>query len=129
MKLYYEDLIGRPFKYGGRPPSLELDCYGLVVEVSDRLGIVLPQRQFSEHSNVNGALMSMQMDEWQKAPKEVGSVLLFRVMGVAQHVGIIVSPFEFIHTWEGSGGVVTERIDDWERRTVGCYTYRGHYRD
>lgn len=124
MALEYQDLIGRPFELGGRPPSKGLDCYGLVCEVSSRLGEELPLRQFSENPNVVGALMSMQMDEWEEAPREVGSVLLFRIMGVAQHVGIIVSPFHFLHTWEGSGGVVAERIDDWERRIVGCYRYR-----
>lgn len=121
--LNYRDLIGRPFQYGGRPPMHALDCYGLVIEVSQRLGKSLPERQFSEQGNVIGALMSMQMNEWVESPREIGAVLLFRVMGIPQHVGIIVSPFEFLHTWEGTGGVVTERIDDWERRIVGCYRY------
>jgi cell wall-associated NlpC family hydrolase len=124
MSLQYEDLIGRPFEYGARPPSKSLDCYGLVVEVSQRLGKALPVRQFSEQGNVIGALMSMQMDEWEQSPREIGAVLLFRVMGIAQHVGIIVSPFEFIHTWEGTGGVVVERIDNWEQRIVGSYRYK-----
>ena len=123
MALQYEDLIGRPFEYGGRPPQQALDCYGLIIEVSQRLGVELPTRQFAEQGNVIGTLMSMQMDEWVESPREVGAVLLFRIMGIPQHVGIIVSPFEFIHTWESTGGVVTERIDDWEQRIVGCYRY------
>lgn len=121
----YADLIGRPFKYGGRPPGRELDCYGLVMEYSCRLGVQLPSRQFSEQTNVIATLMSMQMSEWKPCEIAQGAVLLFRVMRVPQHVGVAVSPFEFIHTWEGSGGVVKERLDDWQHRLVGAYRYEG----
>ncbi len=120
----FEDLIGRPFEYGGRPPSKALDCYGLVVEVSKRMGVELPSRQFSEHPNVIGTLMAMQMDAWEPCERAPGAVLLFRIMGVCQHVGIVISDYRFLHTWEASGGVLSEDIENWERRIAGCYRYK-----
>ena len=42
MKLKYEDLLGKKFKYNGRGPD-EYDCYGLVKEIYNRLGIELPE--------------------------------------------------------------------------------------
>lgn len=103
----------------------QLDCYGLVMEMYKRQGVSLPERQFSEQHDVVGALMSMQMDVWEKCPRQAGCVLLFRIMGAACHIGFMVNPFEFIHTWESTGGVVIEKIDVWEQRIVGAYRYKG----
>lgn len=122
----YEDLIGRPFAYGGRPGSSHsLDCYGLVVECAHRMGVALPERQFSENRNIIALLMSAQMSQWQRIENRPGAIVLFKVKGVLQHVGVAIDEFRFIHTWEKSGGVCVERLEDWEKRIEGYYEYAG----
>lgn len=124
----YLDLIGRPFKYGGRPddgPNAPLDCYGLVIEVGRRQGVNYPPRSFSKEHRVNAALMASQMNVWKKCEPEPGAVVLFKIRGVACHVGVVVDHDKFIHTWEASGGVVVERLSEWQRRIVGFYRYVG----
>lgn len=123
----YADLIGFPFRYGGR--KLEdgfLDCYGLVVVMSERAGRKLPERSVSEDHRLVHALMMSQMNVWERAsgPAE-GRVVLFKINRVACHVGYLINEFEFIHTWEDSGGVVVERLSNWERKIEGFYEYVG----
>lgn len=122
------DLIGTPFKYGGRSPDKDgaLDCYGVVVEMGRRRGLNFPERQFSEDLAVNHALMACQMDEWKRIEgPEPGSVVLIRILGKASHVGFVLDGFSFIHAWEGSNGVVVEPLEDWEKRIEGFYQYVG----
>lgn len=122
----YIDLIGTPFKYGGR--SLKdggLDCYGVVVEMSRRNGQMMPERQFSESLDMNHALMACQMDEWVECDRGPGAVILIRICKVPCHVGFALDDYQFIHAWEGSGGVVVERIDEWQKRIEGFYRYVG----
>jgi cell wall-associated NlpC family hydrolase len=123
----WEDLIGTPFKYGARPNdgSNALDCYGLIQEFAIRRGDRYPVRQFSEQSNVIHKLMEIQMDEWVDCEPEEGAVVLFKVNGVACHVGVMIDKFRFLHTWAGSGGVCVERLSLWSRKVVGYYKYIG----
>lgn len=122
----YLSILGKPFKYGGR--RLEdggLDCYGVVVEMGRRTGQVFPERQFSENLDVNHALMACQMDEWEPCDKQPGSIALIRILKVPCHVGFVINDYQFVHAWEGSGGVVVERIEEWQKRIEGFYRYVG----
>lgn len=122
----HTDLIGTPFKYGGR--SLAdggLDCYGVVVEMSRRIGQPLPERQFSDNLAVNHALISGQLYEWRRCEQKPGAVVLIRIKKITCHVGFVLNDYQFIHAWEGSGGVVVERIEDWQKRIEGFYRYVG----
>jgi cell wall-associated NlpC family hydrolase len=122
----FEDLIGTPFEFGARPGESEkLDCYGLVVECQRRMGIELPVRQFAESHFVISALMSGQMNEWERTESVRGAVVLFKIRKRACHVGMMIDNFRFIHTWEESGGVCVERIEDWESKVEGYYKYIG----
>lgn len=123
----YVDLIGTPFKYGGR--CLQdggLDCYGVVVEMGRRNGLEFPERQFSENLAINHALMSSQMDEWERCTPQPCAVALIRILSHPCHVGFLIDDYRFIHAWEGSNGVVVERIEDWQKRIEGFYRYVGH---
>lgn len=126
----YIDLVGKPFKYGGR--SLEdggFDCYGVVVEMGRRTGQAFPQRQFSESLAINHALMANQMDEWERCDQQAGAIALIRLKKITCHVGFLLNDFQFIHAWEGSNGVVVERIEDWIKRIEGFYRYVGQRND
>lgn len=123
----YADLIGTPFVYGGR--SVEqggLDCYGVVLEMSRRNGKALPERSVSEDHTLIHALMASQMNVWRKLDAPVpGCAVLIRLKKVPCHVGYLINNYEFLHAWEGSGGVVKERLTDWEKRIEGFYEYVG----
>lgn len=123
----YSDLIGTPFKYGGR--CLEdggLDCYGVVVEMHRRAGIDLPTRQFSESIAVNHALMAAQMDQWVRLDKAApGCVVMIRIKRVPCHIGFVLDDFDFIHAWEGGVGVAVESLEEWQSRIEGFYRYVG----
>lgn len=123
----YADLIGTPFRYGARSLSEgALDCYGLVKVMSERDGIELPERSVSEDHNLIHALMAQQMNVWKRLPgPREGAVVLMKVKARSCHVGYLINEFEFVHTWEQSGGVVKERLGDWERRIEGFYEYVG----
>lgn len=125
--MQYLDLLGKPFKYGGR--SLEdggFDCYGVVVEMGRRTGQQFPERQFSESLDVNHALMATQMDEWEPCECRPGAVALIRILRHPCHVAFVINDYQFIHAWEGSNGVVVERIEQWQKRIEGFYRYVGH---
>jgi cell wall-associated NlpC family hydrolase len=52
-----------------------------------------------------------------------GALVMFRTGRFIAHVGIVITDCRFIHTWEDSGGVVIERLDQWKNRIVGFYEY------
>jgi cell wall-associated NlpC family hydrolase len=124
----YLDLLGVPFAYGGRGPA-EYDCYGLVMELARRKGSPIPDFPSTADQAINAAVMATQAagPTWRELDKPApGSIVIFKVMGRASHVGWITGDADrFIHTWEGVGGVCIERLADWQRRIVGFYDYIG----
>lgn len=123
----YADLIGFPFGYGGRKIEQGyLDCYGLVLVMSERAGRKLPERSVSEDHRLIHALMASQMRVWEKLSGPIeGCAVLFKIKKLPCHIGYMINEFEFIHTWEDSGGVVVERLSNWEKRIEGFYEYVG----
>lgn len=117
----YEDLIGVPFKYGGRDKSA-FDCYGLVAYLLSKDGVNIPD--FLSPNDAAGIALKFhqQMPLWTSCDLQVGAVLVFRVPGNL-HVGYYLGNDKFIHAWEGSGGVVIERLSIWKKRLLGVYKY------
>lgn len=124
--IYYEDLIGTPFKFGGRGPDY-FDCWGLVMEMLKRIGIFPPDYGWhDEAAAIQAMMIGARQKHWQKAPMKQSAVLLFRVGRYVRHVGFAISATQFIHVWERSNGVVVENFsEDWNKRLVGCYEYIG----
>lgn len=123
--IYYEDLIGKPFEYGGRGPD-SYDCYGLVMTMLARQGVTPFDFGWHDESAAIEAMMLSALDTgmWESCEMQPGSVLLFRVGRFTRHVGFAVSHSRFVHCWERSGGVVSERLsEDWNSRLKGCYRY------
>jgi cell wall-associated NlpC family hydrolase len=118
-------LIGVPFKYGGRGPE-HLDCYGLVklcYEAEHK--VELPEfRSPDEQARILATIVG-NLPMWEEVPAAPGRVVLFKIMGILQHVGYILPGDSFIHTWERSGGVVIERLSAWKSRIAGCYRFAG----
>jgi cell wall-associated NlpC family hydrolase len=120
-----DDLIGIPFTYGGRGPST-FDCYGLVMECARRAGQTLPDFGFSDNQSLNAAMMGATMPQWAETPCAAGAIVLLRTGRHVSHVGYMLDQNKMIHTWEQSGGVTVQRIEDWKQRIVGFYKYVGN---
>lgn len=121
----YEDLIGKPFKLGGRGPE-EYDCYGMVMELLTRQGV--NPEDYGHHSDSQMVEMMMTTAErtqnWEKVSIQEGCLLLFRVGRFIRHVGFYIGGNKFIHCWDKSNGVVIETFSaDWANRLIGCYKY------
>lgn len=124
MPANHVDLIGVPFKVRGRGPD-SFDCYGLVMEMSRRDGIVIPD--FGAHSDqgVVAALVGEALPQWEETKCDRGAVALFRIGRYVSHVGYMLDRYQMIHSWERSGGVLVEPIANWKLRLVGFYKYVG----
>lgn len=117
-------LIGTPFEYGGRGPDT-YDCWGLVRLLLRWDGITAPDYHSDDNYRKIAASMDRQMHLWRKCESAPGRVILFRVRGLPCHVGYQIDKRRFVHTWEGSGGVLIEKLRDWEQRVTGFYEYVG----
>lgn len=122
----YRDLVGASFAWGGRGPDA-FDCYGLVMELHRRRGIALPDYRSPTDGAEGGkisAMMTMGLQLWKETPKTPGALIMIR-LPFSSHVATVIDDLRMIHTWEGSGGVVIERIATWKHRIQGFYEYAG----
>lgn len=119
------DLIGTPFKYGGRGPD-SYDCFGLVMEMCRRNGHPIPDFGFAEDQGLIAAMMGASLPQWRKTVCKEGAVALIRVGRYASHVAYVIDDDRMIHAWEHSHGVSTISIAEWQHRIVGFYEYAGN---
>jgi cell wall-associated NlpC family hydrolase len=119
------EYIGIPFKFGGRDRN-NLDCYGLVMLLYKELhGITLPDVISPTYLNEIETLLNEHKVKWEPCELEVGCVLVFNVRGYGSHVGYYLGDDRMIHTWEGTGGVMIERIAfSWKNRLIGSYKWK-----
>ncbi|MCR9222926.1 MAG: C40 family peptidase [Hyphomonas sp.] len=129
----YVDLLGTPFTYQGRGPT-EYDCYGVLIEMHRRIGKTIPDYKspddLVEIAEIIGREKRLWDEVWKReeaAPNmadiPLHSTLVLRVKGLACHVGFVIGPNKFIHTWQGSGGVLVERISLWRQKIIGVYEF------
>ena len=130
------DLIGLPFKHGGRDISEAVDCFGLLMECHRRLGVVIPDFRSPQFHHEIEAELARHKRNWlchaEREGRETipltlmtpGKSLLIKVKGCACHVGFVHKPGWFIHTWEDTNGVTQERLSLWKQRILGVYEFR-----
>ena len=131
MLIDYSDLIGIPFKSGGRSKAEGYDCYGLVCEIYKRAGITLPPYYADAFDS---AAVNKQIEEakthsyWQQipSPRDLCILAIRFNSPVVNHTGVYIGNGQFLHTRERIGVSVT-RIDSpaWRRLIDGYYIYRG----
>jgi cell wall-associated NlpC family hydrolase len=126
-----DDLIGKPFKYGGRGPD-EFDCWGLYRFSYHRWRKVwLPDHPSQENVATNGVTITEEaVAHWQRIYKpEPGSAILLRVKHriLPTHIGFMLTDDRFLHTMEQNNGVSIERASDpvWTSRTIGFFRHNG----
>jgi cell wall-associated NlpC family hydrolase len=127
----YEDLIGLPFKMGGRGPKY-WDCYGIFMEINRRLGVDVPDLEEIALNNTEAINKNIEKYLFWFEPVaiddlEPGDGLVFRTMGdLKGHIGVYVGENKFLHVSEKSNQVHTIRIDHpWYRQNIdSCRRFR-----
>lgn len=136
--IHVGDLLGVPYVEGGRDPKVGLDCWGLVMEVCRRNGVVLPdvlinatQKDAAEMQagGVPNDWIQRTFSGWRRSDStKVGCVVAYsNCEGAAVHVGVVVEPGKFIHTMKRVGQPTIHRLDrePWPNRFVGAYEHTG----
>lgn len=120
----FSQLIGIPFKYGGRTRE-ELDCYGLVMLLYKELyGIDIPDVVSPTILKEISELVESEKCKWEPSDLVEGAVILFNIKGYGSHVGFCIGNDYMIHTWESTSGVTIERIGiNWQHRILGVYKW------
>lgn len=124
------DLIGVPFARGGRGPE-NYDCYGLATEMQRRWGRNVPDFKSPATHEEIASLIDQNIPFWRPCERKPGAVIAIRlkhvidgrVVSLVSHVATVIEEDRLIHTWQKSGGVVTEPIEHWTQRIVGYYEF------
>ena len=119
----FNDLIGKPFEYGGRGP-VGYDCYGLAMEVYKRRGINLKEYYSPDNLSIIGNLVEDGKEDFIPLEKpEPFCFVLFRVPKYTTHIGVVLPDCKrFIHVSRGKN-VSIERLDHiiWKTKISGYY--------
>ena len=122
----YTDLLGKEFHYGGRGPD-RFDCYGLVMEVYRRRGIVLPEfESCSDPEEIHGSMLQGK-DHFEQIdhPQPWCIVMLCVRPPFVSHVGVVLPNRNlFLHTMRAVN-VCVERLasPEWQHRIRGYYRW------
>lgn len=120
-----------PFSEHGR--SLEgCDCWGLACVIyKQELGVNLPKLLDYKNTKDSQSIAELYKEEHQRwteiseGDEKPFDILIFNVMGLPTHVGIVITKGLMIHCEYGIGTHVTEykRELAWKKRLVGIYRY------
>jgi len=128
----YGDLLGAPFRMGGRDPRTGLDCWGLRREIARRLGVASPEFAYPAddlalsalHALVCGGKPSFIVLD---AP-EPWCIVTFEIRpGYETHIGTVLPGLRrFVHCSRVLGRVVVSDLADarWRRKTRRYYRER-----
>jgi cell wall-associated NlpC family hydrolase len=118
----FVDLIGKPFAWKGRGPDT-FDCYGLVEEIERRHGRRVPDYLSPTTFQTISDLVNKSVSHWTPCEMGPGAVVTIRVGRYVSHVGVVLPHGRMLHSWERSGGVCIERLDQWSARITGAYRF------
>ena len=124
----YNKYIGLPYTSNGRDES-GIDCWGLVrLFYKQEYDIDLPSYT-EEYAGAYDTRILEMMDQYknnwsQVQTPEIGSVIVFNILGEPFHVGIYVGEDKFIHARDGMDSVL-ESVNSpkWTKRIEGYYKY------
>lgn len=111
------DLIGAPYKDGGRSKEEGFDCYGLAIEVCRRMGKVLPDLAYDDHSV---ELSCQYLPTLPLIPTDKASEGVILEMTILQelHIGVCLDKRYFIHATRNQGVRISK---------IGTVKIRGIY--
>lgn len=123
----HSPLLGKEFAYGGRGPET-FDCWGLVLDMYRRAGVMLPDHPSHDDPAVQGPdIQAAAETEWiPVAEPQPMDVLLFQVLPRwVTHCGLYLGSGRFLHILRRTR-VSVECLDDaWRQRLRGSYRPRG----
>ncbi len=129
--MIYEDLIGVPYKFGGRDLD-GMDCWGLCIEVARRNGVDLPDYPFLSNyqEKVISDLVRAEKGKFKKffSPEPFSIVTLYISRPFVSHCGMVMEDCKsFIHTMQARGRSCIEKLDHpfWKTRIEGFYQWIG----
>ncbi len=124
-------LVGAPFADFGRGPE-SFDCYGIVIEGARAMGLELPDygsaashlwREIGKRAEDRRAMF--ERIPLREALK--GDVVAFhtRVEGIVDHLGLMVSRFDFLHATRATGGQICSLGHPaWGAMVEGVYRWK-----
>jgi len=132
VNIKISDLMRTPFVSEGRDFKVGLDCWGLVMEVSKRAGIELPDfivKASDECGIENKFACEISSGKWRKLDKaEVGSIVVIRNScgPFHNHFGVYLGYGKFIHALKRMKGIVVDRISNpiWKTKIDGFYVLK-----
>lgn len=108
-----EQLIGTPYKYGGKSPNSGFDCSGLTHYTY----------QFTQYKlNRKASEQAKQGKRIKTRKAKAGDLVFFKEKGRITHVGIVISskrkPLTMIHASSSKGVIRTKVFDSayWKKR-------------
>jgi cell wall-associated NlpC family hydrolase len=105
--------LGVRFRHAGRDRG-GVDCVGLAIVVARETGLDVPEPAAYSRHVVPETLLAGLLEHTAPVAQEemvAGDLLLFKVRGQAQHVGIYAGDGRMVHAWETVGKVVEHRLD------------------
>jgi len=123
-------LVGMGFINHGRQPDNGLDCWGFVMEVFKRYGIILPDFQVSafDYETIDElAHKVIGFNSWREISKPVDAdvplVALMRIHPMLiTHAGVFVGKNRIIHMTKHAGAIIS-KITRLQSRITGYYRY------
>ena len=125
--MWVNQWIGIPYQELGRGPDV-YDCLGLFLALqSARHSRVIFDPHCSMQAAVRGQLVERVRPNWSAVSAATeGSALLFRVRGLALHVGYALDERRMLHTSQDTRESVIEDFttSNWGDRLEGIYEHR-----
>lgn len=129
--MWCNEYIHIPFVEHGR--SIDgCDCWGLArIIYQEQLGIELPTLLDYKNTKDSHSIAELYEQEhltWQEVPdgqEKEFDILVFKILGLPTHIGIVISKGVMIHCEYGIGTHITEYKRDvmWRKRLAGVYRY------
>ncbi len=119
---YLYSLVGTPYLLGSADPMRGLDCYTLIKLFALKMGVELPDLQYSEDwASENPEFYSNGFKEYLKPvqpPFKTGDIILLRVYNAASHAGIILEDNKMIHATKINGVMISSVNNNFYKKRI-----------
>lgn len=129
--MWCNDYITIPFLEHGRDKN-GCDCWGLARLIYDeQLGVKLPTLIDYKNTKDSEAIAKLYEEEhkqWEEVPlghEREFDIVVFKILGLPTHIGIVISKGIMLHCEYGVGTHASEynREPQWKKRLTGIYRY------
>lgn len=110
-------------KYIGRPYE-EYNCFDLVKEFYfDVFGVTLKnyfEGDVPDRREVESLIIANKGDFVKVADKKLGDIILLKLYGIECHMGVLISPSQFLHSAKNVGSIL-DRVERYSHVIGGVY--------